>query len=99
MDFQKAIEIKEKNQHLLGMESPKGGTIDEIILVPTNGVYANQFQINYIQCLDGDLAIAPFIGQDVNILVVVDKYRINTESIFLFTDLLNLPEEYNIITD
>lgn len=99
MDFQKAIEIKEKNQHLLGMESPKGGTIDEIILVPTNEMYSNQFQRNYIQCLDGDIAIAPFIGQDVNILVVVDKYRINREAVFLYTDLLNLPEEYNIITE
>lgn len=82
MDFQKAQELKEKNQHLIGMESPKGGTIDEILLVPTNEVQQKQFYQNYILNLDGNTTIIPFTNTDVDIIYVADKCRIIKQSIF-----------------
>jgi len=99
MDFQKALEIKEKNKHLIGMDSPKGGTIDEILLVPTNEAQQKQFYQNYILNLDGDITIIPFTNADVDIIYVTDKDRITKQSIFFYGNILTLPDEYNVIIE
>ena len=97
MEFNQAILLKEKNKHLIG-KNEKGATIEELILVPTNHESADQFLKIYLQILDGEKAIIPFSGNDVDIVAVFDKKRING-GFFLHTNILNLSDELGVIKE
>lgn len=97
MEFNQAIKLKEKNKHLLGKKD-KGATIDELILVPTNNDSAEEFLKIYLQLLDGDKAIIPYTGSDVNVVAVFDKKRTH-QGFFFFTNIFNLPDELGVIEE
>ncbi|MBI3510736.1 MAG: hypothetical protein HY064_08730 [Bacteroidetes bacterium] len=97
MEFKQAILLKEKNKHLLGKQD-KGATIEELILVPTNNESAEEFLKHYLQILDGEKAIIPFSGSDVDIVAVFDKKKIHA-GFFFHTNILNLSDELRVINE
>lgn len=98
MEFDKATELKEKNNHLIGKKD-SGATIDELILVPTNADLAEECFKIYLQTLDGEQAILPFAGEDVDIVAVFDKKLIHNRGVFFKTDIFNLPDDLEVITE
>jgi hypothetical protein len=97
MEFTQAILIKEKNKHLLG-KIDNGATIDELILVPTDNKSAEEYLKIYLQLLDGEKAIAPFKGFDVDIVAVFDKKRIH-QGFFFHTSIFNLSNQLGVISE
>jgi len=98
MEFEKALNLKKRNNHLLG-KKVDSSTIDELILVPTDQASADKYLKAYIQLLDGDKSINPFIGEDVEIFAVFDKRNIRHLNLFNYTNIFNLPSTLVIITD
>jgi len=94
MDFIKAVEIAGKNKFLVGKKY-KGGTIDDIIIRPTNPENLKKFEIEYVSTLNAQVSILPYTHLDVEIAVIVDKYRIR-EGILLSISLSDLKNEFDI---
>ena len=92
MDFLDAVKIAEANQHLIGKEW-KDATIDDIIIVPTNHNQWADFERLYIQTLNAQKAIVPFINSDVDIFVVFNKGHIRTQNLFRFTSIYKVLSE------
>ena len=98
MNFQKAKLIKEQNVNLIG-KMHNGATIDELVLFPTDSKLSEKFTKLYLLTLDGDKAIIPFIGTDVDIVAIFDKDRIMKHKVLFHTSIFNLPPEFKIITE
>lgn len=92
MNFLEAVKIAEANQHLVGKEW-KGATIDEIIIAPTETTLRTEFEKLYVQTLDAQQSIAPFVNSDVEVFAVFDKKRIRTQNLFVYTSIHILVEQ------
>lgn len=64
-----------------------GASIDELIIAPTNMNLKQQFEKLYVSSLDAQMAIKPFIAEDVDVLVVFDKQRIHEQGVLISTSL------------
>lgn len=71
---------------LLG-RSLSGASIDELIIAPTDMDLRQQFEKLYVSSLDAQMAIKPFIAEDVDVLVVFDKKRIHEQGVLISTSL------------
>lgn len=94
MTYLEAKQLKEKNLHIIGLKY-KGGTIDEIIIHPTNQENFKKFIEVYLD-LDSsytDNSISQFFQEDVDISVIIDKENTWENGMFLFTNLLKLENE------
>ncbi len=95
MNFINAVEIAERNSHLIGM-SYNGGIIDEIVIVPTNLIEFQNFKTEYIKTLNPQRSIASYMESDVEIFAIIDKKRIRTENVFLTISLNQLDDNFNV---
>ncbi len=66
-----------------------GATIDELIIAPIDMDLRQQFEKLYVSSLDAQMAIKPFIAEDVDVWVVFDKKRIHEQGVFISTSLDN----------
>lgn len=98
MNYDKALLLLEKNQHLIG-KTDNGSTIEELIIVPTDAQLKETFLKIYLQTLNGERAIQSFIGADVDIIAVFDKERIDAQGTFLYTNIFNLPDRVKAIIE
>lgn len=96
MNFTDAVKIAEANQHLIG-KIWKEATIDEIIIAPTDSALCSEFERLYIQSLNAQKSIVPFINSDVEVFVVFDKHRIRTQNLIVYTSIHNLPNQFNVV--
>jgi hypothetical protein len=98
MEFAKADDLKRKNQHLIGKQY-KGATIDELILFPTDIKLSKDYLNIYMQIKDGEQAIKPFSGVDVDVVAVFDKSTIDAQGFLFQTNILNLSSDLGVIID
>lgn len=82
MNFKEASELKNKNEHLIGQKY-RGGTIEELIIRPTNGREFEAFTKSYLRTMNAELSIQPFLESDLDVDVLCDREKIRTNSIFL----------------
>ena len=92
MNYEKAIELKKKNEHLIGQKY-RGGTIEELIIRPINQKEFEAFSRSYLRTMDAELSIQPFIGSNLTIDAVCDRAKIRTDNIFFRTEIENLLDE------
>lgn len=92
MNFQEATELKNKNEHLIGQKY-RGGTIEELIIRPTNGSEFDAFSKNYLRTMNAELSIQPFLECDLTVDAVCDRAKIRTNNIFFRTEIENLLDE------
>lgn len=76
----------EDNRNLIG-RIVKGALLDEFVVVPTNPESKAKFEMIYIQTLDAQKAIAPFISEDVIVLIVCGKNKIRENNIIPYLSL------------
>lgn len=92
MNLKEAIELKNKNEHLVGQKY-RGGTIDEIIIRPINDEELDIFMKSYIRTLDAEKSLQPFLNSDLHVFAVCEKDKIKS-SIFVFmTEIEKLLDE------
>jgi hypothetical protein len=96
MNYQEGLKVIENNAHIVGMTSPKGGVIDELILVPTDRTLQNAFYEDYIVTLDGGYASSRFAGADLDVIYIIDKSLINNNGILIHGRLLDLPVQFGL---
>lgn len=90
MNYEKALELKNKNQHLIG-ENYNGTIIDDLILMPIDNEIAKEVRSRYIISLNAEEAIYPFTNTDLDVVAVSDQYRIKTKALFFQTSIFNIP--------
>lgn len=86
MGIEDASKKLKLHNYLLG-RCLSGASIDELIIAPTNIDSRQQFERLYIGSLDAQMAINPFVAEDVDILVVFDKKRIPEQGILTSASL------------
>lgn len=87
MKFLEAVELASKKSNLIGTSTDNGGTIDDIIIVPTDRLEQEIFIRNYLISFDAQQSIVPYMNSDVQVLAVIDKKRIREQNIFLYTTI------------
>ena len=86
MRIEDALKKLRLHNDLLG-KCLSGATIDELIIVPIDMDLRQQFEKLYVSSLDAQMAIKPFIAEDVDVLVVFDKKRIHEQGVLISTSL------------
>jgi hypothetical protein len=92
MNLEEATELKNNNEHLIGQKY-RGGTIEELIIRPTNGNEFDAFVKSYLRTMNAELSIQPFLGSDLVVDAVCDREKIRTNNIFFRTEIENLLDE------
>ena len=87
MDFLSAVKLAKEKSFLIGTNTDNGGVYDEIIIMPTNSIEREYFTSSYIRTFNAQISIAPYVESDVEVVAVIDKYRIKTQNIFFFKTL------------
>jgi len=88
MKYQNALKVVEKNQHLI-VRQFKGLRIDEVIICPLKAKSLKEFLELYLQNYNSLESIKPFIGEELNVVVVCDIKRLDSNGWFA-----PLPIEY-----
>ena len=86
MNFFDAVQLAKSKEGLIG-KTVQGARLDDIVIVPTSQDELPIFQQIYIQTLNAQQAIAPFMGSDVIVKCVYDKSKIRQMGILLLSDL------------
>ena len=86
MRIEDASKKLEFHNDLLG-RSLNGASIDELIIAPTDMDLRQQFEKMYVSSLDAQMAIKPFVAEDVDVCVVFDKKRIHAQGVLISTSL------------
>ena len=86
MRIEDALKKLRLHNDLLG-KCLSGATIDELIIVPIDMDLRQQFEKLYVSSLDAQMAIKPFIAEDVDVWVVFDKKRIHEQGVLISTSL------------
>ena len=92
MNFNEATELKNKNEHLIGQKY-RGGTIEELIIRPTNEKEFDVFLKSYLRTLNAENSIQPFLNSNLTVDAVCDRAKIKTSNIFFRVELENLLDE------
>ena len=87
MTFAEAINIANKKESLVNRLTSNNVTLNEIIIAPTDPDEFAKFIQSYIQTLDAQISIVPFIKSDLMVLGVFDKTRIKDEGILLIKEV------------
>lgn len=95
MTYEKAIEIINKNKHLIGKLRGES-IIDEIIAVPVDSTMCDNFVRLYCEEYNAHEAIQLFKNIDLKVLIVFDKVLLISQNMFIYEDIENLKDEFEI---
>ncbi|TAF74637.1 MAG: hypothetical protein EAZ53_08295 [Bacteroidetes bacterium] len=91
MEYQKALNLKDKNLHLLG-KYENGARIDEIAIIPTNSESNELFMKEYFRTYSSEEISKLFFQEDVEVVAIFNKkISINGGPLFK-TNVLRLKE-------
>lgn len=91
MKYKDAIKIVNDNINLIGKKTSLG-QIDEIVIYPTDENLKEEYKKNYVKTGNADKAIHPYINEDVEISVIINKELIIKQKVFFSTNLENIKE-------
>lgn len=87
MNFFEALVVANQKEKLVGKLGKNGATLDEVIIAPSNAEAYQRFISSYIDTLDAQKSIAPYIESDVKVLGVFDKIRIRRENVIYISEI------------
>lgn len=87
MTFLKALEVANEKSHLVNVLKSHEAVLSEIIIAPSDKIEFEQFKKLYIETLDAQEAVVPFMQSDLIVLGVFDKHRILKEGILLISEI------------
>jgi hypothetical protein len=95
MTYNEALEVVNNNQNIIGKRI-KGARIDEILIHPLNSKQWEEFSKSYVQSLNAQNSLLPYLGSDLGVSVVLDKQKIRSHSIFFYTSIDRALNEQDI---
>ena len=87
MNFHQSLDVANKKEQLVGHLKKNGAVLDEVIIAPTDDEKYQGFIKAYVDTLDAQRAIAPYIKSDVIVLGVFDKYRIRRDNLLSISEI------------
>lgn len=87
MKFFDALVVANRKAKLVGKLKQNGATLDDVIIAPSNAEDYQCFINSYIDTLDAQKSIAPYIESDVIVLGVFDKIRIRRENALVLSEI------------
>ncbi|WP_157624747.1 hypothetical protein [Sunxiuqinia dokdonensis] len=96
MKFKEAVELASKNEHLIGKKSDVG-IIDQIVIYPTDSVLYEEFKKQFLMNDDHQSIDGNFKDHDVSVGVILNKFMIEENAVFCFSDIFNLEDSLGII--
>lgn len=87
MTFQNALEVANEKSHLINVLKFHGAILSEIIIALSNSIEFERFKKIYIQTLNAQRAIVPFMQSDLIVLGVFDMHRIQKEGILIVSEI------------
>jgi hypothetical protein len=90
MTFKEALKEIKNNYALIG-KKVKGGTIDELIIYPSDESSKEIYKDLYLKTYDAEKSIEPFKNEDVLVSAIINK-KLITQKFFITS---NLDEIYN----
>lgn len=86
MTYEEAKKWREANLSLIGKKDEKGFDINDLFIVPSNQSDRNKYFESYLFCKDMNVAIMPFINNELQVWAVDLDHLI--EDNILFYDVL-----------
>ena len=87
MNFNEALEDVNQKKELVGKLQQNGAILDELIIAPSNSEDYRHFIKTYIDTLNAQQAIIPYIQSDVIVLGVFDKKRIYQDNALIISEI------------
>lgn len=87
MNFIDALITVNQKEKFVGRFSKNGATLDEIIIAPSNAEEYQSFIKTYVDTLDAQQSIEPYINSDLIVLGVFDKMRIRQENVLFISEI------------
>ena len=96
MKYSDALKMAHANKHLIG-KVWNNAVVDEILIAPTNSKERSVFEKRYVQTLDAQESIIPFVNSDVEVVLICNKDMIRTTGLFTYISIEALPKSLNVI--
>lgn len=87
MRFFEALAVANQKEKLIGKLEKNGAILDEVIIAPSNAEDYQHFISSYIDTLDAQKSIVPYIESDVIVVGVFDKLRICQENTIVISEI------------
>lgn len=94
MIFNDALKTINAHKNIVG-KCIDGAIIDELIIAPTNQKLWKQYEKMYIESLDAQQSVIPFINDDLEVFVVFDKKKIRIYNVFICMSLYDTLKLFN----
>lgn len=82
MNIQEARKIVSLYQKLIGTKNDKGFSIDHILIVPRDSKKRDAYLKNYIKTLDMELALNPYINDELDVWAVDFTHLDDSRTLF-----------------
>lgn len=87
MKFKEALLVANEKEKLVKQLKFNGATLDEVLIAPTNPDEFSKFEKSYVDTLNAEAAIVPFMQSDLKVIGVFDKHLIRKENIVIFSEI------------
>lgn len=87
MRFFEALAVANQKEKLIGKLEKNGAILDEVIIAPSNAEDYQHLISSYIDTLDAQKSIVPYIESDVIVVGVFDKLRIRQENTIVISEI------------
>lgn len=82
MNYRDAKKVREQNLHLIGTTDAKGFIVGDIIIVPIEKKQQNAFFVTYLSSRNAEIAITPFINEDLEVWAIDTKHLYDANILF-----------------
>lgn len=82
MDYNEALVVKGKNLNLIGSTNDRGFVISQLIIVPSDSNSRKEFMKLFLQSMDSELAIQPFIKENLEVWAIDLEHLRNANILF-----------------
>lgn len=82
MDYNEALVVKGKNLNLIGSTNDRGFVISQLIIVPSDSNSRKEFMKLFLQSMDSELAIQPFVKENLEVWAIDLEHLRNANILF-----------------
>ena len=82
MDYNEALVVKGKNLNLIGSTNNQGFAISQLIIIPSDPNSQKEFMRLFLQSMNSDSAIQPFIKEDLEVWAIDLEHLRNANILF-----------------
>lgn len=82
MTYIEALNLKNKNSHLIGLTNDRGFKIDNIIILPSNKNFQEKFLLTLAATNDAERALSPYKDNDLVVWAIDTRHFVQSNVLF-----------------